>query len=82
MPRRDVSYLKGARYKHFKTLTELSEIVDRDPSRLIQLEREDRIPKASRVTRGQLQVRLWSPAQVEEVKEIISKLKPGRPRSR
>jgi hypothetical protein len=78
--RRDMAYLKPKKFQDHVTITELSRIVDRDISRLRQLEREGRIPQAARVKRGTLQVRLWSPEQVEEIKEIISKMRPGRPK--
>jgi hypothetical protein len=74
-----MSYLKPRKFRDHVTITELSRIVDRDISRLRQLEKEDRIPKAVRVKRGTLEVRLWSPEQVEEIKAIISTLRPGRP---
>lgn len=76
---RDMSYLKPPKFRNHVTITELSRIVGRDISRLRQLEREGRIPEAARVERGTLQIRLWSPAQVEEIKDIISQLRPGRP---
>jgi hypothetical protein len=76
---RDMSYLKPSKFRNHVTITELSRIVGRDTSRLKQLEREGRIPEAARIERGTLLIRLWSPAQVEEIKHIISQLKPGRP---
>lgn len=76
---RDMSYLKPAKFQNHVTITELSRIVNRDTSRLRLLEREGRIPEAIRVKRGTLQIRLWSPEQVEEIKDIISQLRPGRP---
>lgn len=81
MPRRDVAYLKPAKFKDYLTLTELAEYVLRDPSWIRLLESEDRIPRAQRIKRGKLQIRLWSPEQAEEVKAIIATHHPGRPRS-
>lgn len=78
---RDVSYLKPRKFQDYVTLSELSALVERDPSWLRTLERDDRIPKAARVKRGELQVRLWSPEQVEEIREIIAQHRPGRPRN-
>lgn len=78
---RNVNYLKPPRFSTHLTISELSREVDREISWLRQLEREGRIPKAARVTRGALEVRLWSPAQVEEIKEIIASHRPGRPRN-
>jgi hypothetical protein len=77
---RDVSFLKPDKFQDYLTLTELSREVNRDTSWLKQLEREGRIPEAARVPRGELSVRLWSPAQVDEIKTILSKMKPGRPK--
>ena len=80
MPR-DVTYLKPLKFRDYLTLSELSKRVGRDPSWIRSLERDGRIPKASRVKRGELQVRLWSPEQAEEIEEIISHHRPGRPRN-
>jgi len=77
---RDLSYLKPKKFQKHVTITELARIVNRDVSRLRQLDREGRIPEAARITRGTLEIRLWSPAQVEEIKEIFSNMRPGRPR--
>jgi hypothetical protein len=81
MARRDVSYLKPPRFKDHLTLAELSEKVGRDASWLRVLERDARIPRATRVRRGQIDVRLWSPAQVREIEQIISQHRPGRPKN-
>jgi hypothetical protein len=75
---RDVSYMKPKRFQDYMTLNEVSREVGRDRTRILQLEREDRIPKAARVKVGTLDVRLWSPAQVDEIREVFSKMKPGR----
>jgi hypothetical protein len=79
MAKRDLAFLKPHGYEKHVTITELSRIVNKDISWLRQLEREDRIPVAARIQRGELLVRLWSPAQVEEIKQILSRMKPGRP---
>lgn len=78
---RDVSYLKPKRFQDYVTINELSKLVKKDISWLRYLERVGRIPKASRVKRGQLEVRLWSPRQVEEIKAILATHQVGRPRS-
>lgn len=78
---RDVSYLKPTRYKEFLTLSEMAALVERDSSWLRLLEREGRIPKAARIKRGAIEVRLWSPAQAEEIQRIIAQHRPGRPRN-
>jgi hypothetical protein len=77
---RDVSFMKPAKFQDYLTLTELSREVKKDTSWLKELERSDRIPQAARVKVGQLSVRLWSPAQVQEIKTILSKMRPGRPK--
>jgi hypothetical protein len=76
---RDLDYIKPPKFRDYLTLTELSRKVHKDPSWLKKLERGGRIPKASRVQMGEISVRLWSPAQVDEVEAILSTLKPGRP---
>ena len=70
---------KPARFQNHVTITELSRIVNKEVSWLRQLERDDRIPKAARVKAGKLEIRLWSPDQVEEVKRIIGNMRVGRP---
>lgn len=75
--KRDLSYLKG-NYTNYLTVAELARAIDRDPSWIYQLDRQGRIPKARRVKRGQLQMRLYSPEQVKEIKVIISSMKQGR----
>jgi hypothetical protein len=76
---RDIGYMKPKGYEKHVTLTELSRLVDRDISWLRKLEAENRIPRAKRVEHGQLKVRLWSPNQVKEIREILSRMRPGRP---
>ena len=80
MKMRDVSFMKPEKFQDYLTITELSREVNRDTSWLKQLERDDRIPQAKRVNVGSLLVRLWSPAQVDEIKQILSMMRPGRPR--
>lgn len=77
---RDVQYLKPTKFQHYLTLAEVSREVKRDASWIRRLEKAGKIPMAQRVQRGELSVRLWSPRQVEEIKEVLSKLRPGRPR--
>jgi hypothetical protein len=78
---RDLEFLKPKKFQNYLTISELSRFVKRDVSRIRQLEKEDRIPKAIRVKRGQNRVRLWSPEQAEECKRIVNSLRPGRPRN-
>jgi hypothetical protein len=77
--RRDTGYLKPKKFQNYLTLSELAERVQRDPSWIRILEREERIPKAQRFQRGQISIRLWSPAQAEEIERIIATHRPGRP---
>ena len=76
---RDISYFKPARFKDYFTLAEMSREIGCDPSWLRKLERAGRIPMAHRVQRGKLSIRLWSPAQRDEIKEIMSEHQVGRP---
>jgi predicted AAA+ superfamily ATPase len=77
LTRRDVKYLKPFKFKNYLTITELADATKKDVSWLRKLERKGRIPKAVRY--GKSNTRLWSPAQVEEIKEILSNHKVGRP---
>jgi len=79
MIRRDLDYLKPERFRHYFTIKELAERVERDPSWIKRLERDGRIPIATRITKGELQIRLWSPEQVDEIEIILSAMRPGRP---
>jgi DNA-binding transcriptional MerR regulator len=76
---RDVSSLKPKKFQDYLTISELAKECRRDVSTLRQHERDHKIPKAHRVTVGQLEVRLWSPAQVREIKKILARMRPGRP---
>jgi len=77
---KDVTYFKPKQHKDYLTITELAYFVGVDTSWIKVLEKTQRIPKAHRIKRGQLQIRLWSPEQAEEVKRIISTHRPGRPK--
>jgi|SRR5215471_8341723 len=76
---RDIDYFKPARFKSYFTLAEMAREVPCDPSWLRKLERAGRIPKAHRVQRGKLSIRLWSPAQRDEIVRIIEDHQVGRP---
>jgi hypothetical protein len=76
---RNLEFLKPKKFRNHMTIAELARYVKRDPSRIRQLEKQDRIPKAIRITRGELEIRLWSPEQCEEIKAIVNSLRPGRP---
>jgi len=75
---RSVDHFKPRRYQNHLTITELANEVGRTISWLRLLERDGRIPKAARVQRGELSIRLWSPEQVEEIRDIIATHRPGR----
>jgi hypothetical protein len=72
-----VGRFKPEAFDGYVTLGELSVIVNRDRDYLRRLEREERLPVPKRVQRGRLYVRLYSPRQVEECKEIIAAMRPG-----
>jgi hypothetical protein len=76
---RDVTYLKPEAFTEYLTLYEVAKKVKRDPSWIRRLERQDRIPKASRVKSGKLNVRLWSPEQVDEIQSVLDNMRVGRP---
>jgi hypothetical protein len=80
--KRNLDYFKPPKFKDHLTLAELCEQIGKDPSWIRVLEAQGRIPKAVRVKRGKLEIRLWSPEQADEIAKIISKHRPGRPRSR
>lgn len=71
---------KPRNFEDYLTLAEVGQEVGRDPRTIRKLENENKLPKAKRMRVGKLNVRLWSPAQVEEIKEILSHRKAGRPR--
>lgn len=89
MPRKERSihppvraaHLKPTRFKDYLTLGELGREVDKDTSWLRKLERKDRIPKPIRHEIGGISIRLYSPAKVREIKQILSTLKRGRPKA-
>jgi hypothetical protein len=77
--KRDISYLKPIKFKEYFTLTEASREIGCSIEWLRRLEKDGRIPLAVRVKRGKLEIRLWSPAQIEEIQEILATHRPGRP---
>jgi len=79
--KKSLDYFKPPKFKTYLTLAELCERVGKDPSWIRVLESQGRIPKAIRVKRGKLEIRLWSPDQADEIQGIIAKHRPGRPRS-
>ena len=79
---RDVSWIKPEAFQDHLTIHEVARAVNKDPTWIRRLEARGRIPKAARVQVGKLSVRLWSPAQVEEIAEIFSGMKEGYPKGR
>jgi hypothetical protein len=77
---RDVTFMKPTGHEDWLTISELSVKTKKDISWLRRLERAKRIPKAKRFKHGQLQIRLWSPLQANEIERIMKTLKPGRPK--
>ena len=71
--------MKPKRFSEHKTISEVCRELDIDRRWIERLEKAGRIPRAARVSVGSLKVRLWSPEQVEEMKEIISTHRVGRP---
>lgn len=80
MRRTGLAHLKPKKFKDYKTMSEVAAEIPVDTRWLRRLESEDRIPRAQRVPMGTLQMRLWSPEQVEEIKTIIAQHKVGRPK--
>lgn len=75
-----VKHLKPDKFQHYLTIGELARIVKKDVSWIRKLEREGRVPEGTRHKIGSIEIRLYSPAQVQEIKEIFSMMRPGRPR--
>jgi hypothetical protein len=76
-----LSHLKPRKFKDYLTMGEAAALIPVDPRWLRRLEAEDRIPRAQRVPMGTLEMRLWSPEQVEEIRTIIEGHKVGRPKT-
>lgn len=76
----NVEHLKPEGFEDYMTLGELARHVNKDKDWLRKLERAGRIPVGKRRKLGKIQVRLYSPARVSEIADILSKMKPGRPR--
>jgi hypothetical protein len=79
---KQVANWKPVKFQHYLTIGEVSRILKKDPSWIKKLERDDRLPIPVRVQRGELEVRLYSPEQVEEMREIFRRMKPGRPKTK
>lgn len=72
--------MKPKQFKDHLTLGELARLVERDTSWIRKLERQGRIPEPVRHKIGEISVRLYSPAKVREIHQILSTLKRGRPK--
>jgi predicted DNA-binding transcriptional regulator AlpA len=75
------SRFKPRNMQNFLTRTEVAKRVGRSRERILQLEKERRIPKPVSVKVGELQVRLYSPADVAKIEAHFATAKPGRPRT-
>ena len=76
-----VEHLKPPKFKDYMTMGEVVIHLQVDSSWLKRLEKADRIPKAMRVRHGALEYRLWSPEQVEEIRQILRGHQVGRPKT-
>lgn len=82
---RNLNHFKPAKFSHYLTLAELCVWLEkhgerRHYTRILKLEREGKIPEASRAQCGQIAIRLWSPKQAEEILRLLrTEIKPGRP---
>lgn len=74
------SLYKPEKFQDYLTIGELSLRVGRGRLWLRKLERDGRIPKAKRHKTGQIEIRLYSPSQVEEIEQILSTMRPGQKR--
>jgi len=75
---RGVDYFKPPKFAHWLTLSELEAEVGKDKSWIKKLERAGKIKKAKRFRRGALHIRLYSPEDVQEIKEYFATQKPGK----
>jgi DNA-binding transcriptional MerR regulator len=76
-----LTYVKPAKFKNYLTIGELSDYLGVGTIWLRKLERQDRIPKPSRLKiTDSYSIRLYSPSQVEEIRSILATHRVGRPR--
>jgi hypothetical protein len=78
--REDSTRWKPKQYQHYLTLGEVAAIVNRDRSRIRRAETTGMIAAPIRVNVGRLQVRLYSPEEVNAIVKYFKKAKPGRPK--
>lgn len=72
--------VKPKGFEDYLTVMEVARIINRDRSALARLEKKGKLPKPIRVKVGRLQVRLYSPEEVEQIVEYFKNIKPGRPK--
>jgi predicted DNA-binding transcriptional regulator AlpA len=75
--RRDPSYFKPKKFKHYKTRKEVAVLLGVDESWLYKREKDGTIPSPARIKRGLLEIRLYSPEVIDEIAKIKAKIKPG-----
>lgn len=73
--KKDLSWIKPAKFAHWKTIGELASALQIDPRTLKRLEQAGTIPEPQRVNRGRLRIRLYSPENEEEIKQILKQIK-------
>lgn len=69
-------------FEDYLTVNEVVTIIKRDRRRLTQLEKAGKLPRPVRVKVGRLQVRLYSPEEVKQIKAYFKNAKPGNPNNR
>jgi len=74
------SRIKPKGFEDYLTVMEVARLVKRDRSALARAEKRGKLPRPIRVKVGRLQVRLYSPEEVEQVIEHFKNVKPGRPK--
>lgn len=80
--KREVPWFKPERFRHYKTVKELACALHVDPRTLKRLERAGITPEPSRVKRGLLMIRLYSPENEQEIKKILEEGKFRKKRGR
>jgi hypothetical protein len=81
----NTNHFKPKKFQHYLTVAELCDWLaehgeGRHRSSIMKLEETGRIPLASRVQCGELEVRLWSPAQARKILQLLqTEIRPGRP---
>jgi hypothetical protein len=70
--------IKPRGFKHYLTIGEVAIALRKDKDWIKKLERAGRLPEAKRVSFGELEVRLYSPEQLQEMRDIFATHRPGR----